>query len=224
MEATPKHPNASAFSGRSPAPGALGVHFDEVKRASFLGGFWRVAVGGALAACAVGCERSGAPASEMEGCPPEVSVKGPLLRDPSPLLGVDQDGVCRIDVEGRLSPSCLPRCSLAVRPAFYACRGPGCEEEVIATDSTAAISALSATNPAVSLELRCAGCIQKARSLCLARACPLELAAREACYASGQPSGCVPENAAFNACFLNHQHVYEPCLFLAEESCFPSSP
>jgi hypothetical protein len=181
-------------------------------------------MGGALLACALACERSGAPSSETESCPPEVEVSGPLVREPSPLLGVDHDGVCRVDAEGRLSAACLPRCSLALRSAFYACQGPGCEDDLIATDSTAAIPALSATSPAGSLELNCAGCIQKARSLCLARTCPLELSAREACYANAQQAGCVPENTAFNACFLNHQHVYEPCLFLAEESCFQGSP
>jgi hypothetical protein len=172
-------------------------------------------------ASALGCAREDSVPPVSGECPADVIVSGPLLRDPSPLLGdADDGGDCRIDGQGRLSPSCLPRCSLATRPTFYACRTQGCEDGVTALDATATTSVTSELDATVSLD--CSGCIQRARAFCFARTCPMEQAAQRACYASGQPS-CAAENGALSACFLNRQHVYEPCLFLAEDSCFPAS-
>lgn len=174
---------------------------------------WCLACIGVLAACA----QSESASQPVPDCLPPAELGGALSREPSPLLIPDEGGSCRIDEQGRLSRACVPRCSTAVRAPFYACRDPGCEESALGSDLTAPVNALDSAGTRA---LDCVACIRLARTFCLHQACPTEAAGRDACLARGDGSSCAAESTALNGCFLNHQHLYEPCWFLAVETCF----
>jgi hypothetical protein len=168
-----------------------------------------------IAGIALSCERSEGPGASGAECPPNV-VPAPLSREPSPLLDPQADAECRLLADGRLTAACLPRCSAHLRPGFYACRELGCEDAELASDATAAI-AMTAASGVSSLD--CAGCVRRARSLCSERACPREWAARAACT-EASTRDCSAEANASGACFFARQELYEPCWFLAVDSCF----
>lgn len=170
-----------------------------------------------VATLVVGCAQSNGGSQPDSICSPPEARDAALSRDPSPLVSADQDSSCRIDEQGRLGLACVPRCGPAVRAPFYACRDTGCEETVLGSDPTPPVSALDGSGERA---LDCVACVRMVRTLCVRKACPTEAALRDACLARADADACATESTALSNCFLNHQQLYEPCWFLAVETCF----